>query len=324
MEFVVTERKELLHVFYHDDLDGRAAAWAVKSGVFVKPRLFCGVDNLSCRLVPMTHGVEFDMTGIDPGDQVWIVDYSISPDEMKKLLNITSDVTWIDHHISAIEQYDGFKPELRGVRSTEDAACVLTWKYINWWTQHGEGEPDLEKVDLDRPMPEAIALVGDRDTWAWRFGDRTRFFFSGATSYDTHPGAPFWDAVTCGFAPTPAEVPAVPLGPSLDEVICDGRVIERYKNQFYREYRDEMEFEVEFEGYHCLAMNVANVGSDCFGKFAPDAYDILISFSYNGKFWDVSLYSSKVDVSKIATKHGGGGHKGAAGFQSENLPSFLK
>ena len=52
-------------------------------------------------------------------------------------------------------------------------------------------------------------------------------------------------------------------------------------------------------------------------------YDILMPFYYNmqTRKFTVSLYGKgDIDVSKIAVKYGGGGHYGAAGFQSETLP----
>ena len=46
-------------------------------------------------------------------------------------------------------------------------------------------------------------------------------------------------------------------------------------------------------------------------------------FSFDGDKWTVSLYSTSVDVSEIAKKYGGGGHKGASGFHCKELP-FMK
>ena len=44
-------------------------------------------------------------------------------------------------------------------------------------------------------------------------------------------------------------------------------------------------------------------------------------FSFNGRngTWKYSMYSKTVDVSNIAKKYGGGGHKGAAGFNMDKL-----
>ena len=43
-------------------------------------------------------------------------------------------------------------------------------------------------------------------------------------------------------------------------------------------------------------------------------------FAFNGDFHKVSLRSKTIDVSKIALKYGGGGHKEAAGFECVKLP----
>ena len=50
-----------------------------------------------------------------------------------------------------------------------------------------------------------------------------------------------------------------------------------------------------------------------------EEYDMFIGFSYNGKGWNYSLRSTKVDCSQIAMKYGGGGHKGASGFNADKL-----
>lgn len=44
-------------------------------------------------------------------------------------------------------------------------------------------------------------------------------------------------------------------------------------------------------------------------------------FSFNGRngTWTYSMYSKIVDVSNIAKKYGGGGHRGAAGFNLDKL-----
>ena len=70
------------------------------------------------------------METIRKDEQVYIVDYSIIPDEMRELLNITKDVTWIDHHKTAIEKYKEFEHEIRGVRYDGVSGCMLTYCYM--------------------------------------------------------------------------------------------------------------------------------------------------------------------------------------------------
>ena len=69
----------------------------------------------------------------------------------------------------------------------------------------------------------------------------------------------------------------------------------------------------------CWAVNRARVSSDRFEGRIHE-YPIVIAYYWDGGRWKISLYSEKVDVSEIAKAYGGGGHKGAAGFQCGALP----
>jgi nanoRNase/pAp phosphatase (c-di-AMP/oligoRNAs hydrolase) len=55
-------------------------------------------------------------------------------------------------------------------------------------------------------------------------------------------------------------------------------------------------------------------------------HDALMGFYYNGNGWTFSLYHAKhrtdLDLSAIAVKYGGGGHRGACGFTTKSLESF--
>jgi nanoRNase/pAp phosphatase (c-di-AMP/oligoRNAs hydrolase) len=52
-------------------------------------------------------------------------------------------------------------------------------------------------------------------------------------------------------------------------------------------------------------------------------YPVCIAYVHDGEKFTVSLYSTTVDVSKIAKKFGGGGHKNAAGMTLSN-EQFMK
>lgn len=72
-------------------------------------------------------------------------------------------------------------------------------------------------------------------------------------------------------------------------------------------------------GHKCFAVNMAMISSDDFVIDNVDDYDILVGFSFDGESWNYSLRSTKIDCSKVAMKYGGGGHKGAAGFNNSNF-----
>ena len=83
---------------------------------------------------------------------------------------------------------------------------------------------------------------------------------------------------------------------------------------------------MQWEGLTFLCLNTARCNSLTFA--ARDVkglgIDALMGFFFNGKQWTVSLYHSQhrtdIDLSEIAKKYGGGGHRGACGFQCSKLP----
>ena len=83
--------------FYHNDADGKCAAYWVHLNV----RLNDGYSDRSN--IEMTYAKPFPLETVRKDEQIYIVDYSISPDEMRQLL-LTKNVTWIDHQV-AIEKY---------------------------------------------------------------------------------------------------------------------------------------------------------------------------------------------------------------------------
>lgn len=281
--------------FYHNDMDGKCAAfWVVYAAARDKYN--------NCQVIPIDYRDKFPLDTIEPGEHVYIVDFSIQPDEMRELLKITNNVTWIDHHKTAIEKYADFEHEIRGVRYDGIAGCELTWIYLHRLTDCGTGPIKEFDPTYRVEVPIATRLIGDRDVWQWKFGNETKMFYAGLQLRNTTPYSPVWMEVLC----------------DIKHVIQDGIIVEEYKKQ-QREYLiKNYAFEVVFEGYKAIACNSKD-SSELFGELIK-SYDFVITFIFDGNQYVVSLFSEKVDVSQIAKKYGGGGHKKAAGFQCKELP----
>ncbi len=311
--------------FYHSDLDGQASAFCVYAWVGIKPTNNEYTIN-DIRFIEINYGKPFPFDSIKKDEQIWIVDYSISPEEMLKLLSITQDITWIDHHKTAIEKYANFPHKIRGIRKDGEAACVLTWKYIHWFTARGEGVEDLSKTSEDLKIPRCIELVGDRDIWAWKFGEETKNFFNGSQLHDTSPSSEFWwKCMDLELDPTLGEgnLAGQKRGQIFwDDLLNAGKIIEQYKQSTDKSINNSLGWNTIFEGYKCWAINRARTSSDRYGDRIKE-YDILLPYFHDGNQFTVSLYSEKVDVSDIAKKYGGGGHKKASGFQCVSLPFIV-
>ncbi len=138
--------------FYHDDADGRCA------GAIVHKYIQDQFPNTSEKYVKINYGWPVPFELVEPNEQVYIVDFHFSVENMWKLFTITSNIKLFDHHKSAVEIIDQYPP---GVWVCHDpasdfAGCELVW------------------LDLffEEQMPTAVRLIADRDKWAWKYGEK--------------------------------------------------------------------------------------------------------------------------------------------------------
>jgi oligoribonuclease NrnB/cAMP/cGMP phosphodiesterase (DHH superfamily) len=288
--------------FYHSDADGKCAGfWVAHSAGLHDPYQ----DN---SFVEINYGMPFPFETIRPEEQIYIVDYSILPDEMRHLLEITKDVTWIDHHKTAIEKYADFEQEIRGVRYDGVAGCMLTYCYLHHMTGRGDGEINPFDISMTKDAPKFTKLIADWDVWKFDFGDDTRHFITAFNAYEFEPKSKLWGRLLC-----------FPDDFACADLIREGATMIAFRDGWAKEYM-KLGFETEFEGVKCFAVNLGHCNSEYFKSLPNGKYDVLMPFSFNGDKFTVSMYSKTVDVSEIAKKYGGGGHKGASGFQCYSLP----
>ena len=276
--------------YYHNDLDGKCAAHLLYE--YVLP--LCIHEELGnmLTLIPMDYTTPILFDIIKKNEDVFIVDFSFSLAQMGILKGITKNIVWIDHHKSAIEKFAGTEYEnLRGLRRIGSAGCELTYEYF---------------FGADAPKPEYVKLIGRYDVWDLDYPS-VREFKLGMDSFNTDPKYGIWSWVKEDWA----------------QVADKGLSILEYIEQSNKEYLDSLGFEVELDGYKCLACNKKS-NSWLFGDKIKE-YDIVIPFVLKGDTWTLSLYTERddIDCSKIAAAHGGGGHKQAAGFSTKTLPWLL-
>lgn len=296
-----------MKVFYHIDNDGKCAAFWVRE-------LAKHTDDYDITYHSINYGMDFPFDDINKNEQVFIVDYSILPEEMDRLLNITNDVVWIDHHQSAIKKYEGYDKEIKGVRYDGVAGCMLTYCYLKHmnpavlpWGMN-KRKPIPFNISMTNDAPMFTKLIADYDVWTFEYGEASKQFALGLEMEDNDPESELW----YGLLYTGE------YGKPLERIKEYGKVIIEYKRFWLENYCKHKGFEVEFEGYKCFALNLAMVSSDDF-ESVNDKYDMMIGFSYDGVTWTYSLRSTKVNCADIAMKYGGGGHVGAASFSSKEL-----
>lgn len=288
----------MLCIYHNADLDGFCSAAIVK---YAYPE---------CELYGANYG-----DALPPEDVlnkhgfIVMVDFSYKKEDM---LNLATNFTlvYIDHHKTAIADMEEIIKEVPSTSYSMDttkAACQLAWEFF---------------FD-DKKLPRAVELCAKHDLWihdeedVWAFQYGMRSLNCGAD-----PNGPSFDIWKILFIYYDGSL-------SLINILDKGTIIYEWEQQRNLEIAKKMSFEVKHEGLTFLAINAVGSGSAAVeGVFDPEKHDAALVFSYTGKNWKVSLYahSSKnvdMDLSVIAKKYGGGGHRNAAGFYCDTLPEWV-
>jgi uncharacterized protein len=235
----------------------------------------------------------------ESGD-VYIIDLPpdciISPD--------TARIIWIDHHASAIAKW---AKDIPGYRIDGVAACRLAWQ---WFLRSPlpEKHSYIERLVSE---PLSVRLAGEYDVWDKR-DPRAETFQYGLRSMVLDAEA--WKSLLSDDTKIVTKALVLGEGSQLYAKNVNAGMMRRA-------------FLAEFEGLKFLCLNTASCNSLTFAsRDVPETgHDALMGFYFNGKQWNYSLYHAAhrtdIDLSAIAVKYGGGGHKGACGFQTTiNFP----
>lgn len=264
-------------------------------------------------------------------DAIYIVDLSV--DELMARPELRDKIVWIDHHKSAIEKWDkpAFgRPEgdggpeyaldpFTGIRIDGVAACRLCWQWFVWGklpkgvlpSKQDSIEPLIKAlfVDCQVSEPKLIRLAGMYDVWDHRDQDGKALQFGLRALSDSDLSR----LVQNQFS-------GEPTGVKLDDVITQGRAIKTYCDRQNDEYSAAYSQTIRWEGLTFCALNIGQRGnSDLLrGGITPE-HEACFAWRWTGDAVMVSLYHvdnhTHHDLSKIAVKYGGGGHKGACGFR---------
>lgn len=285
--------------FFHSaDLDGHCSGAIVKH---FRPE---------AELHGINYDDEFPWELIDQETTVYMVDFCLQPFSDMDKLDRMCKLYWIDHHKSSEEHALEWCFLAGGGQSLEvgKAACELAWEWFS-----------------GRPTPSAVYWLGRYDVWDHEGKPNVLPFQYGIRMQETYPTRPeamrFWKILF-------GEKGYTVLERTLTSIRSAGRTVMRYERHSNEKYAKVSCFETELDGLRLIACNKMLTNSMLFTTvWDPDQYDAMCTFGYRKGQWTVSLYTDKdgVDVSVVAKARGGGGHKGASGFQCKELPEgFLK
>jgi len=297
-------------------------------------------DGLFCREIAGKFLPDAELIGWDYGDSkipapeegtIYVLDLSpvclgpsAQPEAITAPGRMLDRVIWIDHHKSAIDEYDRTIP---GYRIDGVAACRLAWQWFSIGEHNAQNQTNehliiplpgkQDFVDRSVSEPLAVRLAGEYDIWDKRDPD-AELFQAGLRSRDL-AGEWGWSKLL-GDDPLEAKI-------CVNTLLKNGEAIQYAQTQQNKSIITHAGFTVQFEGLTFLACNHARFNSHLFTAAIRPEHDALMGFCWDGKQWKFSMYHApgkeQFDLSAIAKARGGGGHKGACGFQCATLPFSL-
>lgn len=286
-------------VLYHADCDdGIAAAWAIWKR--------CGYQHTEYRACQ--YGQKPPNVA---GKDVLIVDFSFKAPVLQAMAADAYRIVVLDHHQSAAADLSGFLhiESDGGPVTAERCARVAGGVAVHFNMEKSGARLAWEYARGDAPMPELLEIVEDRDLW--RFAHPlTRMVSAALRSYPRDIET--FDERVNRFHELPEE----------------GRHIQRYMNRVV-ENICKTAFVVDIGGERVPAVacsyDFVSEAAHALLKMNPAApFAAAIVRSFDGVTYSLRSEDHRADVSEIARRYGGGGHRNAAGFrwpdQSAPLP----
>jgi oligoribonuclease NrnB/cAMP/cGMP phosphodiesterase (DHH superfamily) len=288
---------KVLAIYHSADLDGKC------SGAIIYR--WCTRHKNEITLYGMNYGDDIPWAFIEWSDTVIISDFSLPMGDMEHIDAMCKNLLWYDHHKTAIADYKQSGLEIAGYRDTQLAGCELTW--------HG--------LFGGEPMPWVVSMLGAYDCWRWptlspEEQDDILNLQYGMRLDDWMPDSPDWVRLL-----QPGETPT--------RLMDAGHTVRKYQAQQMERINKTGRIFL-WEGYTWFSINTHNCSStDYEAKIAElqehTPIDGVLVFYRDKTGWRYSLrsFSDCLDVSAVAKKYGGGGHKGAAGFSGGLLQGLV-
>ena len=221
------------------------------------------------------------------GKEVYILDFSFPKNEMLEIESKAKKLVVIDHHQSAEETIKSMKEH---VFSLDNSTAYLSWQYFF----------------SDEKIPVVIEYISDSDTWSHKmpnWQEIESFIYDDEIediTFDSFSKIVETLETKDGFKE------ALEIGAALRKIILD-------KVNYYISNARL----VNFEGYEVYAIknSSGDIRAELGHILAEETNSFALVFYYEQGLWKCSLRSVRgFDVSKIAVKYGGGGHKTHAAF----------
>ncbi len=241
--------------------------------------------------IPAAHGrpIPENLEGRD----IVFADFSYKPNILLDIRKKAKSLKIIDHHVSAHNliknlgsmAYDEY------VYDINRSGASLCWSYLF----------------PDKKVPNFINVIEDRDIWKWNVKDsKDLILYLDSFPYSIEK----WQEFLFDFEPESSRY---------NGILMQGSAIRRYKDSTV-EVLLNLKHKMVIDGNEIWAVNSPYLRDDIGEQLCVGEPFSAVYFMDKDQYrFSLRSSDSGIDVSIIASKLGGGGHRNAAGFTINNL-----
>lgn len=264
-------------VIYHGGCpDGIASAWAFsKSDRYGRIIYYAASERIIRKDSHFPYIV---------GKTVFIVDFSYSEEELTNMRKYAKSVTVLDHHITS--------KHVCTVYDATDCGAGIVWNYL-----YGKNT-----------RPWFLTHIRDRDLWLWehpRSKDFSGAFFSLGLKFDV---------LDMLYSLTSKD--------EIDNFYKLGELYNKFTDTIINNICVTKSFKAKFQGYDVIAVQaddyISEIGSTLCNTNKDMSFALVYRYATDTDEWKISLRGTKekdIDLSSIASRFYGGGHKLSCAFK---------
>jgi len=244
----------------------------------------------NAEFIPMNYG---ETPPNVTNEDMIIADFSFKREVMLDLKVQARSILVLDHHKTAQAELEGLD------------FCVFDMEKSGARLVHDHWLDDFNALGVPHWL---VDYTEDRDLWRWKL-PMSKEVSAGLSSYEKDFGT--WDLISENGSQT---------------LQVDGSAILRYQEQVAQDHYTKP-IPVIIDGHNVPCVNATTLFSEVAGKLAENApFGVAWFRRQDGKFQFSLRSRGEFDVSVIAKKFGGGGHRNAAGFELEfeEMATFLR
>lgn len=213
--------------------------------------------------------------------EIYMIDFTYFGADLKKLIR-ENTVTTLDHHIGAKKEILSAPQHLYALNHS---GAVLAWKFFH----------------PQKPIPYLLRFIEDRDLWKFKLPkSRAILTVVDLSKHDFRK----WNKLAADL-----ENPA-----KRKQYAIQGASMLKYEDAKIGKIIEKADRAL-FEGHKTLVANSSILKSAAGNALLKRGVSLAIIWRRESNKIYVSLRSTgKIDVSKLAKRYGGGGHRAAAGF----------